>query len=121
MFALAVRSWYAAGYLPPGFLLPGETVTVRTRLSAESDDEELSTGVLVCRDTEENTWAWDLMGKRRRIAYRSARWWRFWSRNPSASTIEDILQALHPELRVADLVELDHRVVEPVAPLTQQA
>lgn len=57
MFVLVLGGAYVAGFVDAGFLRPGETVIVRTALEPSEDQmDALATGVLACRDTDENTW-----------------------------------------------------------------
>jgi hypothetical protein len=55
---------WSHGYLAgAGLLMPGAEVRITTALPTM----DTPMGVLVCRDLEENTYAWNLAGKRRTV------------------------------------------------------
>ncbi len=112
LFALVSGQWIAEGVVDPGFLLPGETVVVKTAITAEPQDaNELAIGVLACRDTDESTWAWDLRGNRKLIQRWKPPWWRFWTGAPAAASIQEMLNAFHPDVNVNSLTEVRHEIV----------
>jgi hypothetical protein len=112
LFALVSGQWLTAGAVDPGFLLPGETVIVKTFIVAEPEDaDKLSVGVLACRDTDENTWAWNLRGNRKLVQRWKPPWWRFWTGASAAATIEEMLKAFHPEVDVDSLTEVEHEII----------
>lgn len=118
MFALVgADGEYIAGAVDSGFLRAGETVIVKTNIEAAADDTH-SRGVLSCRDTEENSWAWDFRGKRRLVARWKPPWWLRWRPKPAATSLGEMVRMFHPEIDLDALRQVQYKVVDERSGLT---
>ena len=102
-FAVVRAKNYSFGYVLDGFMRPGETAYVTTDLSAGPVDP---VAVMFCRDSNENTYAWNLAGDLWEIPRRD---W-LGRKRTHVLTDKDFLRHFYPEIDAHDLFAKGHNI-----------
>ncbi len=102
-FVLCEKGEWAAGNVGDGFLLPGQTRNV----DIDMTPTEPTQAVVICRDAEENTYAWDAAGHRWRIPRRD----RYGREKDSVLSAKDFVRYFYPTIDTAALEARAYKVL----------
>jgi hypothetical protein len=108
MFLFVEGDAWVCGALGDGFLQADEKLTVETAMErAKGNDTAI--GVVMCRDTDETSWAWDMRGNRRPLQ----RWKSRWRRPVEPLSVLEVFQTFYPEVDLGARTQVGARTGDP--------